>query len=481
MSTSVSSSPGRPLHFAAFVQNTPGHVVHGTWRRLTGRQADANDLRLWVELARTLERGTFDAIFFADIIGLYNAHKGGTRKFIQSGVGIPANDPAALVSALAYATEHLGIAYTSSILQEHPFSFARRISTLDHLTQGRVAWNIVTNTLSNAARNFGYDDLTEHDERYRWADEYVDVVYKLWEGSWEDDALVIDRENGVFNDPDKVHRINHEGPRYRVEGPHLVSPSPQRSPFLFQAGASPAGRDFAARNAEAVFLTSANVETIAEDAADFRRRAAAYGRDGSDIKLFQGLQFVVASTDEEARRKAAEIDEWIDGEAQLAQMGGVAGVDFGDFELDSPIGEVKAEGMQSIIDWVNAGTKGREATVGDLGRFPRDRKPPGRVARDHRRSARPMARRGRGRHPRDEQRDPGHLQRLRGLSHPRAARARAGPEGVRAGNVAAEAVRSRPPAGDPSGRRIPRRLRRGPGRRLTSTAEQKRRTRHVHT
>lgn len=369
MSTSVSSSPGRPLHFAAFVQNTPGHVVHGTWRRLTGRQADANDLRLWVELARTLERGTFDAIFFADIIGLYNAHKGGTRKFIQSGVGIPANDPAALVSALAYATEHLGIAYTSSILQEHPFSFARRISTLDHLTQGRVAWNIVTNTLSNAARNFGYDDLTEHDERYRWADEYVDVVYKLWEGSWEDDALVIDRENGVFNDPDKVHRINHEGPRYRVEGPHLVSPSPQRSPFLFQAGASPAGRDFAARNAEAVFLTSANVETIAEDAADFRRRAAAYGRDGSDIKLFQGLQFVVASTDEEARRKAAEIDEWIDGEAQLAQMGGVAGVDFGDFELDSPIGEVKAEGMQSIIDWVNAGTKGREATVGDLGRF----------------------------------------------------------------------------------------------------------------
>ncbi|TQC49937.1 LLM class flavin-dependent oxidoreductase [Rhodococcus sp. WS4] len=349
--------------------STPGHIVHGTWRRPTGRQVEFNDLDFWVELARTLERGKFESIFFADIIGLYNAYEGGTDAFVEAGVGIPSNDPSALVSALAYATDHLGVAFTASVVQEHPFSFARRISTLDHLTKGRVAWNIVTNVLSNAARNFGFDDLTEHDERYRWADEYVDVAYKLWEGSWEDDALAVDRESGVYAHPDKVHKINHEGPRYKVEGPHLVSPSPQRSPFLFQAGASPAGRAFAARNAEAVFLLSASPEQVAADIADIRGQAAAAGRNPEDLVFFQGLQFVVASTDEEARHKAAELDTWIDSYAQLAHMAGVANVDFGGLELNTPLHDVKADGLQSIIDWVKAGVTDREATLEDLGRY----------------------------------------------------------------------------------------------------------------
>jgi alkanesulfonate monooxygenase SsuD/methylene tetrahydromethanopterin reductase-like flavin-dependent oxidoreductase (luciferase family) len=134
----------------------------------------------------------------------------------------------------------------------HPFNFARRISTLDHASKGRIAWNIVTNYLPNASRNFGLDGLTRHDDRYAWADEYVEVTYKLWEGSWEEDALRQDRASGIHADFDKVHKINHVGPRYQVEGPHLVSPSPQRTPLLFQAGASEAGRSFAARNAEAV-------------------------------------------------------------------------------------------------------------------------------------------------------------------------------------------------------------------------------------
>jgi alkanesulfonate monooxygenase SsuD/methylene tetrahydromethanopterin reductase-like flavin-dependent oxidoreductase (luciferase family) len=228
------------MHFAAFVMNTTGHIIQGTWRRPTARQADFNDLEHWVGLARTLERGKFDAIFFADVVGLYAPYRGDERKYFEAGLQVPSNDPSVLASAIAYTTEHLGIAFTASILQEHPFNFARRISTLDHASKGRIAWNIVTNCLPNASRNFGLEGLTSHDERYAWADEYVDVTYKLWEGSWQEDALVQDRVTGIHADFDKVHKINHEGPRYKVEGPHLVSPTPQRTPLLFQAGASEA-------------------------------------------------------------------------------------------------------------------------------------------------------------------------------------------------------------------------------------------------
>src|SRR3954468_10651981 len=303
-------NPPRPLHFAAFVMNTTGHIVQGTWRRPTARQTDFNDLDHWVDLAKTLERGKFDAIFFADVVGLYAPYRGDERKYFEAGLQVPSNDPSVLASAIAYATEHLGIAFTASILQEHPFNFARRISTLDHASEGRVAGNVGPNGLPNASRNFGPEGLTKHDERYAWADEYVDVTYKLWEGSWEEDALVQDRATGVHADYDKIHRINHEGPRYRVEGPHLVSPSPQRTPLLFQAGASEAGRTFAAKNAEAVFIQAPTVQPAARDSADIRARAVRHGRSAQDLKFFQGLHFVVGSTEQEAKGRSDELDQW---------------------------------------------------------------------------------------------------------------------------------------------------------------------------
>jgi len=359
----------RPLHLAAFVMNTTGHIVQGTWRRPAARQTDFNDLEHWVGLARTLERGRFDAIFFADVVGLYAPYRGDERKYFEAGLQVPSNDPSVLASAIAYATEHLGIAFTASILQEHPFNFARRISTLDHATKGRIAWNIVTNYLPNASRNFGLDGLTDHDERYRWADEYVDVTYKLWEGSWEEDALRQDRETGLHADYDKVHRIDHVGPRYRVEGPHLVSPSPQRTPLLFQAGASQAGRTFAAKNAEAVFIQAPNLESAARDTADIRRRAVEHGRLASDLKFFQGLYVVPASTEDEARRRAAELDEWIDYDAQLAHMSGAVGVDFGHEDLDTPVGEIRTQGVQSIVGWIDDLVTGRPATLRDVAHY----------------------------------------------------------------------------------------------------------------
>lgn len=357
----------QPLLYSAFVMDTASHILHGLWRQPEGQQVDFNSLALWTDLVKTLERGRFDVIFFADVHGVYGPRGASFARHLKAGLQIPSNDPAVMLSALASHTEHLGLAITSSIVQDHPFSFARKMSTLDHASQGRIAWNIVTNGLSNGARNFGYDDLTPHDERYAWAEEYMDVVYKLWEGSWDDGALVQDRARGVHADPAKVHRIDHVGPRYRVEGPHLVSPSPQRTPLLFQAGSSPAGMDFAARHAEAVFLMAPAPAFAAQAVAAIRARLAAHGRGPDAIKFFQGLSFVIGSTEEEVARRDRALDEAIDHEAMITHLGGVMGIDLEVDSLDRPIDSLTTEGARSLLDWVRAAVTDRVPTVRDIG------------------------------------------------------------------------------------------------------------------
>ena len=163
-----------------------------------GPAAEFNDVDLWIDLAKTLEEGLFDAMFFADVTGLYGPADGQYVDNVHEGLQIPSNDPAVLLGALAVATKDIGLAYTSNVMQNHPFNFARQVSTLDHISKGRIAWNIVTSTQENAARNFGFDALAEHDARYDWADEYLDVAYKLWEGSWDEGALLVDKEGGRY-------------------------------------------------------------------------------------------------------------------------------------------------------------------------------------------------------------------------------------------------------------------------------------------
>ncbi|SCX21866.1 NtaA/DmoA family FMN-dependent monooxygenase [Mycobacterium sp. UNC267MFSha1.1M11] len=357
------------LHFSAFVMNTTSHILQGLWRQPDAGQTNFNSLEHWVHLAKVLERGRFDFIFFADVVGLYGDYGGSYEKYVQSGLQIPSNDPSVIASAIAYNTSDIGIAITSSVIQEHPFNFARKISTLDHATDGRIAWNIVTSALANAARNFGYDDLEEHDERYRWADEYVDVTYKLWEGSWDDGALLQDRVRGLHGDYAKIHKIHHVGKRYRVEGPHLVAPSPQRTPILFQAGSSSAGRDFAARHAEAQFIISPGPNQARDLIEDTRRRVVAAGRKPDDLKFFQGLHFVIGSTEEEAARLEAELEEAIDLDGMVAHLSGAVGVDFGGHDLDTPLGDIgQTDGTRSIVEWVQESVPpGQTATVRDLG------------------------------------------------------------------------------------------------------------------
>ena len=365
------------LLFNAFVMNTASHIQHGLWRHPDARQADFDDVDVWIDLAKTLEAGLFDAAFFADVVGLYGPLNGNYEVNVREGLQIPSNDPSVLLSALAVNTEHLGLAFTSSVLQAHPYEFARRASTLDHISRGRVAWNIVTSTQENAARNFGLDRLTAHDERYAWAEEYLDVVYKLWEGSWDEGALLKDRARGIFSDPSKIHKIHHAGKRYRVEGPHLPSPSPQVTPLLFQAGSSPAGRAFAARNAEAQFISPPNPAAAAELIADTRRLAEEAGRHRDDIKFFQGMAFVIGSTEDEARRKEVELDRYVSIDGFLAHSNlGVSQDDGRPLPPETRLADIETNGGRSHIEWLRKAVPDREPTVGDLGQL---------VARRHRR------------------------------------------------------------------------------------------------
>lgn len=242
----------RQIHFNAFEMNCVAHQSPGLWAYPGDRSWQYKDVEYWQDLARILEGGLFDGVFIADVIGYYDVYGGRNDDAIREGAQIPVNDPLQLAVPIALASTHLGIGITASTSFEHPYTFARRLSIADHLTKGRVGWNIVTSYLESGAKNVGEAGLRRHENRYEVANEYLEVIYKLLEGSWEDGAVLRDRERRVFADPSKVHEIAHKGRFFDVPGYHLSEPSPQRTPVLFQAGASASGIDFAARHAECV-------------------------------------------------------------------------------------------------------------------------------------------------------------------------------------------------------------------------------------
>ena len=229
----------REIRLNAFVMNTVGHMSPGLWTHPRDRSADYRHLAYWTGLAQLLERGRFDGMFLADVLGVYDVFAGTPDAALRHATQVPVNDPLLLVPAMAQATSHLGFGVTCNLSYEPPYPFARRMSTLDHLTQGRIGWNVVTGYLDSAARAMGLDRQTAHDDRYDVAEEYMDVVYKLWEGSWEDDAVVRDRAGGVFTRPEKVHRVRHDGPTWRLDAIHLCEPSPQRTRCSTRPAARP--------------------------------------------------------------------------------------------------------------------------------------------------------------------------------------------------------------------------------------------------
>jgi FMN-dependent oxidoreductase (nitrilotriacetate monooxygenase family) len=363
----MSTMPKRML-LNAFSMNCVSHIQQGLWVRDDTRQLEYTQIDPWVELAHILEKGCFDALFLADVVGVYDTYKGGPETSIIEGMQIPSNDPSLLVTSMAHATKNLGFAYTSSIYQAHPFTFARQMSTLDHLTRGRIAWNIVTTYLSNAGLNYGLGGLPPHDERYDLADEYLEVTYKLWEGSWEDDAVLADTARGIYADPSKIHQINHTGKHYHVAGPHLSEPSPQRTPLLFQAGSSTRGRSFAAKHAECIFISESKDSLQGESNVidDVRSQAKQLGRRPEDILFFQGISPVVGGTEAEAMSKASDYIDQFSTEGSLAHLSGGIGIDMGVVDLDQRLDTIDPQSMRGFIKSLIESAPDKKRTFRDL-------------------------------------------------------------------------------------------------------------------
>ena len=349
---------------------------------------------------------------------------------------------------MAAVTEHLGFGITAGTAFEHPYPFARRLSTLDHLTNGRIGWNVVTGYLPSAARNMGEDDQLQHDDRYDHADEYLEVLYKLWETSWEDDAVVRDRTTGVYTDPAKVHPIEHEGKHFTVPGIHISEPSPQRTPVIFQAGASPRGVRFAAENAEAIFVGAPTKAILKDTVARIRNELTKVGRDPYSARIYTLLTIITDRTPELAQAKLEDYRSYASSEGALVFTSGWMGIDLSGYRADEPIGNVESNAIQSAVaSFRQADEKGGEWTVGDIaevGGHRRARPDRCRFRRGGRRRVAGVGVRDRRRRVQSRVRgDSRNLRRHCGACDSGADQTRCLPERLRRGNAAQQTVRAR--------------------------------------
>ncbi len=331
----------------AFSMNCVGHLSPGLWTHPEDRSTDYTSLAHWTGLARLLERGLFDGIFLADVLGAYDVHGGSPASALRTAAQIPANDPTLLVPAMAAVTEHLGFGVTVSATYEPPFLLARRFATLDHLTGGRIGWNIVTSYLDSAARAFGHARQIAHDDRYAQAHDVMSLVYKFWEGSWEEGAVLADRARGLYADPARVHPVRHDGPAASgVDAVALWEPSPQRTPVLYQAGSSPAGIAFAARHAECVFVSGPSAAVLAPRVAKLRAAVQAAGR---EVRVFAMMTAIVAATAAAAAALLQSYRDCVSLDGALALIGGWTGVDLAGMAPDTELRHVENDAGRTAL------------------------------------------------------------------------------------------------------------------------------------
>ena len=323
------------------------------------------DRGFWVAHAKLLEAAGFDTVFFADVAGVYDVYEGSGRTAIRAGMQYPVLDPMLLISALAGATTRLGFGVTANVSYEPPFLLARRFATLDHLTGGRIAWNIVTGYQESALCNIG-GGLLPHDQRYDRGDEYMDVVYQLWEGSIEPGALRLDAAANTYLDPDRVHPIGHSGIWFDVPGPALSLPGPQRVPFLFQAGSSPRGMAFAAQHAEALFFAGTSPDNVRPLVDAARQRLSAAGRGQDELQTITSVTVIAAGSDAAARERYESYLRHVDEDAALALFAGWTGLDLSTYGPDDVLEEVEIEGNRSALQSFTALDPDRRWTIRDL-------------------------------------------------------------------------------------------------------------------
>ncbi len=320
----------KQLRLGAFMRPVSIHTA--AWR-YPGGTPDANfNLKALVQYAQTLERGKFDAFFMADHLAVLNM----PMDALKRSATVTSFDPLTLLPALAMATKHLGLIATASSTFEPAYTIARRFASLDHISEGRAGWNLVTTSNPDAALNFGMDDQMPHAERYARAREFFDVVTGLWD-SWADDAFVRDVENGVYFDPSRLHVLDHKGKYLKVRGPLNIARPVQGWPVIVQAGASDAGRQLAAETAEMVFAAGGPIEGAREFYADVKGRAAKIGRNPDHIKILPGAFVVVGDSLDEAKEKRARLDSLVNYDSSIAAVSMALGVDARKFDPDKPL------------------------------------------------------------------------------------------------------------------------------------------------
>ncbi|MBY6347800.1 LLM class flavin-dependent oxidoreductase [Providencia rettgeri] len=341
------TQPKKHIHINAFNMNCVGHIHHGLWTHPRDRSTEYHTLKYWTDLARTLEKGLFDGIFLADVVGYYDVYQQGVDLTLREGIQLPVNNPWLLVSAMAAVTQHIGFGLTATVAAHNPYTFARDVSTLDQLTNGRIGWNIVTGYVDSGARGLGQDGLDAHDSRYDRAEDFLQLAYKLWEGSWEDGAVIADKQRRIHALPEKVHTVHHEGPFYRSNAIHMSAPSAQRTPLLFQAGTSARGLQFAGQHAEGVFIGAGTPEAARESSRKLRQAAVEAGRRAQDLKIYAGVAVVTGATEAEAKEKYADYLAHASSEGGLAHFAASTGVDFSQYDLDEPISFGPSNAIQS--------------------------------------------------------------------------------------------------------------------------------------
>jgi FMN-dependent oxidoreductase (nitrilotriacetate monooxygenase family) len=360
-------SSNRKMHLVAFLLAGPTAHHHGAWRH---PEADLGVFtpQYHEHIARVLEAGKFDSLFFADLLGLYDLYGGSFATLLRTGGQMGLLDPIPLLSIMARVTSHIGLGATVSTTFFPPYHLARSLGTLDLMSGGRVAWNVVTSGGHLEAQNFGMDELPAREARYDYADEVVEAVCRLWE-SWDADALVLDKQRGIYADPDKVHYVNYQGKWIKTRGPLTVPRSPQGRPVIMQAGSSPRGRDFAARWGELVFTLQHSKEDMQAFYQDLKARVVAQGRGPEDCVILPSIDVIVGETDSIARERAAYVNDLVQTEAGLAQMSGHLGIDLSQYPSDQKLEDMHIEmGSRGSFDVILQGTEAQGLTLGEAAR-----------------------------------------------------------------------------------------------------------------
>ncbi|MEP7452540.1 LLM class flavin-dependent oxidoreductase [Phyllobacterium sp. SB3] len=355
----------KKAHFLGFIQHGVSSHATGMWRHPKDKVGwDYASPPYWHHLGQTLERGLFDAIFIADELAPYNTYADSSDTTVKYAVQFPTHEPSTIVPVIAGATRNLGIGVTLSTAFEHPYSMSRRLSSLDHLTGGRLAWNIVSSYSKSEWDAYG-STMPDRSLRYERLHDYIDLCKKLW-SSWDEGAIVADKVSGVYADPSKVREINHDGPFFKCRARHFVSPSPQGNPVLWQAGSSDAGRDFAAEHAEAIFAIHPTVERMRAYSEDLKNRLVTrFSRPANSVKLIYGVQVVVGETRAEAEEKYEFIRSLVPKEGSLAMISGQLGVDFSQYDPDRPLADIAVPGIQGVKDALVESGAGKTVTIGE--------------------------------------------------------------------------------------------------------------------